>query len=326
MNKNVLITGGAGYIGSHVCKVLKNLGYLPICYDNLSEGHKYAVKWGPLIENDLQNKKALNEVFLKYKPIAVMHFAANAIVSESMKNPEKYYKNNVISTLILLEVMKKHNIKNIVFSSTCAVYGIPKKLPISEDFEKNPINPYGRSKLMIENILKDYSNAYNFKFSILRYFNAAGADFDFEIGENHKEETHLIPLVIKSLLNKETFNIFGSDYNTEDGTAIRDYIHVMDLANVHVKSLEFLLKNNKNITLNIGTGNGYSVLEIVNAIKKYTKKRFYIKFLEKREGDPPSLFSDITKMKKFLNWQPEYSDLKTIILSAYNWHKALEKL
>lgn len=323
MKKNIFVTGGAGYIGSHICKELFKKGYTPICFDNLSLGHEYAIKWGPFIQGDLQDKHTLIKAFSQYTPIAVMHFAASAYVQESVQDPEKYYKNNLLSTLNLLEIMKNHKVKDIVFSSTCAIYGTPKKIPILEEDIKNPINPYGRSKLMIEKILEDYSMAYNIKYASLRYFNAAGADLDMDIGEHHENETHIIPLAIKTAMQKGIFKIFGSSYKTFDKTAVRDYIHVTDLASAHIKALEYILKNKKNISVNLGSGIGTSVLEMVHSIKKYTGLDFTVVYDKKRRGDPPHLLADIQKAKKLLKWSPKYSDLKTIILSAYNWEKSL---
>lgn len=320
----VLVTGGAGYIGSHACKMLAKWGYLPICFDNLSVGHKAAVKWGPFIHADLRDREKLQNVFRKYKPFAVMHFAADALVSESVQNPGKYYENNVFSSLCLLEEMVKAKVQKIIFSSSCATYGIPESAPIFESHPQSPINPYGKSKWMIEQILEDYEKRYHISYAILRYFNAAGADLDSEIGENHKNETHLIPLIIQAVHGLKTcVNVFGSDYPTKDGTAIRDYIHVIDLIDAHLKALEYITKNEKSLKLNLGSGVGYSVLEVINGVKKITKKDFEIKFDHRREGDPPILYASIDNAKQCLNWKPSYSDLETIISSAYRWHKTL---
>lgn len=321
----ILVTGGAGYIGSHACKILKMNGYYPIVYDNLSIGHEEAVKWGPLVKGDLRNKRELEKAFEKYSPEAVMHFAANALVYESVKDPGKYYENNLFSTINLLETMVKYKVKYLIFSSTCATYGIPKSIPITEEHQQEPINPYGRSKLMIEQILSDYERAHSLKFAILRYFNAAGADPDLEIGENHKIETHLIPLVIETALNhRKEIEVFGLDYPTPDGSAIRDYIHVIDLIDAHLKALEYLIHKNGSLKLNLGTGKGYSVLEIINEAKKVIKKDFLVKHSSRRDGDPPILLADPSKAKKLLKWTAKNSDLKTIIRTAYGWHQKMK--
>jgi UDP-arabinose 4-epimerase len=324
--KSVLVTGGAGYIGSHACKALKAAGYLPVTFDNLSVGHRSAVKWGPLIEADLREKKELQKAFIKYKPIAVMHFAACALVEESIKNPGKYYDNNLFSTLTLLEEMVNFGLKKLIFSSSCATYGIPNFTPITEEHPQSPINPYGKTKLMIEQMLEDYDHTYSLKYVALRYFNAAGADLDSEIGENHKIETHLIPLTIKATQDvNSSINVFGIDYPTKDGSAIRDYIHVVDLIDAHLRSLKYLLKEDQSLKLNLGVGKGYSVLEVVDMVKTITKKDFNVKIEKRRAGDPPILYADCSKAKKFLNWEPKYSDLKTIIRSAWKWHEKLKK-
>ncbi len=319
---NVLITGGAGYIGSHACKKLKKNGFTPISLDNLSEGYETFVKWGPFVKADLNDKIALDKTFKKYQPIAVMHFAANAIVSESMKDPQKYYTNNVSGTINLLNAMLENNVKNIIFSSTCATYGMPKYTPICEKHSNLPISPYGSSKHMIEQILKDYDKAYGLKYIILRYFNAAGADFDAEIGEDHKLETHLIPLVIDTALNiYDNLSIYGKDFDTKDGTAIRDYIHVEDLADAHLKALTYLLNNNQSDIFNLGSEKGYSVLEIIQNIEAILNIKIPITYKPKRLGDPPVLFADSSKAKNILNWQARYSDLETIIKTALKWHR-----
>lgn len=321
---SIIVTGGAGYIGSHACKILNKLGFNPITIDNLSVGHKSAVKWGPFVHADLKDKDALDKTFSKYKPCAVMHFAADALVAESVINPGKYYENNVYSTVVLLEQMVKHNIRNFIFSSSCATYGIPTSSPISEDHPQKPINPYGKSKLMIEEILKDYEHAHGIKFASLRYFNAAGADFEGDTGENHENETHLIPLVIQTAEGLRPFiNVYGMDYPTDDGSAIRDYIHVVDLIDAHVKALNYIYEKSSSLMLNLGTGKGISVLEVINTVKKITKKDFKVNFSERRPGDPPILFADSFKAKKIIGWQPKHSDIETIIITAWNWHKSL---
>ncbi len=322
----ILVTGGAGYIGSHICKLLSVRGYLPVVYDNLSEGYAENVKWGPLEIGDLRDPERLREVFKQYKPIAVMHFAALALVGESMSNPAKYYDNNLISTITLLKTMLEFEVKSLVFSSTCATYGVPETETLGESHPQNPINPYGKSKLMIETMLKDCDRAYGFKSVSLRYFNAAGADLDGEIGEKHNPETHLIPLVIQAALGqRENITVFGTDFPTADGSAVRDYIHVRDLAEAHLKALEYLQprEDKKSLFLNLGTGTGFSVLEIIAKVKEYTGKEFTVKYADRREGDPPRLVASNGEALKRLDFELKYSDLKTIILSAFNWHQKL---
>jgi UDP-arabinose 4-epimerase len=324
MPNTVLVTGGAGYIGSHTCKALAEAGFLPVVYDNLSTGHAYAVKWGPFVQGDLNDKAKLNEAFATFSPKAVIHFAANAIVVESMSNPGKYYRNNVGSTISLLEVMSDHGVKNLVFSSTCATYGDPEFLPITENHPQSPINPYGRTKLMIEQMLPDFDMARNIKSVTLRYFNAAGADLQTVIGENHSPETHLIPTIIHTALGlcRETV-VYGTDFNTPDGSAIRDYIHVQDLADAHVSALRWLYLNQKSEQINLGTGKGFSVLEIIEAVQSYTGKKIPVRFESRRPGEPAILTANNTKAIELLRWTPKYSDLQTIIESAWKWHELL---
>jgi UDP-glucose-4-epimerase GalE len=325
--QNIIVTGGAGYIGSHTCKVLKQKKYNPITIDNLSTGHLQAVKFGPFIEGDINNYDLLVDIFKKHKPIAVMHFAADAIVTESMKDPKKYYTNNVMNTINLLNAMIECNIENIIFSSTCAIFGDPKYTPICEEHPKNPISPYGKSKLMIEEILKDYSSSYSLNFAALRYFNAAGADVDLEIGENHQNETHLIPIAIENALNiRDILHVYGFDFETKDKTAIRDYVHVLDLAEAHIKALEYIIKNKESLTLNLGTEMGFSVLEIITMVEEISGKKLKIKLTNKRKGDPAKLFANAKRAKNLLNWNLKYSNLETIITSAYKWHQKQQNL
>ena len=317
----ILVTGGAGYIGSHCAKELFINSFTPLTFDNFSEGNRHAVKWGPLVEGDIKDLDKLNYTIKKYKPKAVMHFAANALVGESQKNPKKYYENNVLGTINLLDAMLTNNIKHIIFSSSCATYGIPERTPIDEDHPQCPISTYGKTKYMIEDILKDYERAYNLKFASLRYFNAAGADLECEIGEDRRVETHLIPLAIEAAFNLDnTFNIFGKDFKTKDGTAIRDYIHVNDLATAHRKALLYLFEKNKSLTLNLGTGKGYSILEVIKEIEKESGKKLKLNFTKKREGDPSTLFANSRLASKILDWKCNHSDLNTIIKTAIKWH------
>jgi UDP-arabinose 4-epimerase len=320
MNHRVLVTGGAGYIGSHTAKRLAINGFEPVCYDNLSTGHREFVKWGPFEFGNLHDTKALIKVLDKYKPIAVIHFAASSYVGESVINPFKYYQNNVGGTLSLLEAMQKTNIKSIVFSSTCATYGIPNLKLIDESCPQSPINPYGQSKLMTEKILIDLAKQKKISQISLRYFNAAGADKDCEIGEWHEPETHLIPLAINSALKGSLLNVFGTDFSTPDGTAVRDYIHVEDLADAHIKAVEKTLSGVESECINLGTGNGYSVKEIITTINELGLKINY-KNTYRREGDPAFLVANAKKANKLLDWTPEKSQIENILQSAINWHK-----
>lgn len=321
-NKTVLVTGGAGYIGSHTCKLLAKSGYLPVVLDNLVYGHRSFVKWGPLVEGDISDQSILSDIFIKYKPCGVIHFAAYAYVGESVINPAKYYINNVSGTLTLLEAMRASSCKNIVFSSTCATYGLPSSIPIKEEDPRVPINPYGKSKLMIEQILKDYDLAYGLKHIALRYFNAAGADIDGELGEDHIPETHLIPLAIYTLLGKtQQLEIFGTDYPTPDGTAVRDYIHVEDLAKAHLLSLEMLVAERKSDAFNLGTGLGVSVQQVIDSLRIVSGKNLFVSYGDRRAGDPPELVADPAKAKSVLGWQAHYTDLSDIMESAWKWHQ-----
>jgi len=320
----VLVTGGAGYIGSHVCKALHQNGFLPIVFDNFSQGHKYAIQWGPYLEGDLLDPKALQLAFTTYKPIAVMHFAASALVNESIMRPEKYFRNNTVGTLNLLESCVQHKICSLVFSSTCATYGISPTTPLSENCPRKPINPYGRSKFFIEEMLPDFEKAYGLHSISLRYFNAAGADPDQEIGENHFPETHLIPTVIHAALGLlPHISVYGCDFPTPDGSAIRDYIHVTDLANAHLLALFWLLENKQSLSLNLGTGTGLSVFQIIKEIEQYGKRFLKIKLEKRREGDPAILIADNKKAKQILGFEPKHSDIHTIIDSAWKWYASL---
>jgi UDP-glucose 4-epimerase len=316
--KKILITGGAGYIGSHTCKLIAKAGYEPICFDNLSTGYKEFVKWGPFILGDLKNTTLLKETFKRFKPNAVIHFAGSSLVGESVINPLKYFDNNVGSTLSLLNAMKDFSVKNIIFSSTCATYGADSLAPIDESFPQIPINPYGMSKLMIERILKNLSDIKEISHISLRYFNAAGADKDSEIGESHNPETHLIPLAINSALGGKVLKVFGNDFPTKDGTAIRDYIHVEDLASAHIKALEYIIDSGKSDFINLGTGKGHSIKEILLGLKDLGLNPHTIDS-PRREGDPAVLVANATKAKQILNWEPSYN-IKEILASAKAWH------
>lgn len=323
----ILVVGGAGYIGSHVNKELYKRGYKTVVYDNLIYGHKEAVKWGIFEYGDLNDIRKLEEIFCKYDIKAVFHFAAFAYVGESVSNPSKYYNNNVANTINLLDVMIRHDVRYIVFSSTCATYGEPTTIPITEDMQQNPINPYGTSKLIVEKILKDYELAYGLHSCCLRYFNAAGDDLDGEIGEWHNPETHIIPLILDAAIGKkESIKVFGTDYNTRDGSCIRDYIHVLDLADVHIRALEFLLKSNQSDCFNLGSGDGMSVLEIIDTAKKITKKEFQVEYAARRHGDPEKLIGSNRKANEILGWTPRYSNIQCILETAWLWHQKLYTL
>jgi UDP-arabinose 4-epimerase len=320
--KVVLVTGGAGYIGSHACKALAKAGYTPIAYDNLVYGHEYAVKWGPFEKGDILDRARLDEVIEQYQPSAIMHFAAYAYVGESVEHPGKYYRNNVTGSLTLLEAMLDHGINNFIFSSTCATYGVPHQVPITEDHSQAPINPYGHSKVMIEQMLKDYDVAHGLKSVSLRYFNAAGADPEGDTGEDHDPETHLIPLVLDAAAGKRpSITIFGDDYNTPDGTCIRDYIHVTDLADAHVKALKYLEQGGATTQYNLGNGKGFSVKEVIDTASQITGKDIPVELGKRRPGDPAELVGDAMRISKELGWSPEYADLDTIIDTAWKWHQ-----
>jgi UDP-glucose-4-epimerase GalE len=320
MSQSILVTGGAGYVGSHACKALAAAGYAPVVYDNLSRGVAAAVKWGPLVEGDLHDSARLVEALRSHAVSAVMHFAAFAYVGESVANPELYYRNNVGGTLALLAAMREAGVGTIVFSSTCAVYGVPESLPIRETTPKAPLNPYGETKLAIERALGWYAAGYGLRYAALRYFNAAGGDPDGDIGENHEPETHLIPLVLQAALGTGApLQIFGSDYPTPDGTAIRDYIHVTDLADAHVRALHYLAQGGDSIALNLGTGHGHTVREIIAAVERIGGRPVPRNEAPRRPGDPPELVADPTLAGERLGWRPRCSDLDTIIRTALAW-------
>jgi UDP-arabinose 4-epimerase len=319
----VLVTGGAGYIGSHCAKALARAGYEPIVLDNLVSGHRWAVKWGPLVEADLADFGSLLRTIQEYRVEAVMHFAASLFVGESMKNPRKYFWNNVVNTLRLLDAMLEAGVKRLVFSSSAATYGAPQRIPIPEDHPLVPINPYGETKLAMERAMHWYGVAYGLKWIALRYFNAAGADPDAELGEEHDPETHLIPLVIKAALGQcPPVEIYGTDYPTPDGTAIRDYIHIADLAEAHVLALRHLEKDGESGSLNLGTGQGYSVREVVQAVGNLCEGRVPFRDSARRAGDPPILVADPTQAMRVLGWKPKYLGLDPIVKSAWKWCEA----
>jgi UDP-arabinose 4-epimerase len=322
---SVLVTGGAGYIGSHACKALAHAGYTPISFDNLVYGHRWAARWGPLEEGDINDRARLDAVIATWRPSAVLHFAAYAYVGESVTDPGKYYRNNVAGTLTLLEALRDHGITRLIFSSTCATYGLPLEIPIPETHPQNPINPYGASKLMIERMLADFEVAHSLRSIALRYFNAAGADPDGEIGEAHDPETHLIPLVLDAAAGRRpTITVFGDDYATPDGTCIRDYIHVTDLADAHVLALQALERGGASDAFNLGNGQGFSVREVIDHARRITGRDIPVTIGPRRPGDPPRLVGDATRARKILGWQPRYADLDAIVKTAWAWHQRQE--
>jgi UDP-glucose 4-epimerase len=318
--ETVLVVGGAGYIGSHTCLDLANKGFKPVVYDNFSNGHREFVKWGPAEEGDIRDRARLDEVLAKHKPAAILHFAALIEVGESVKNPVAFYENNVIGTLTLLSAAQAAGIKAFVFSSTCATYGLPQSVPLDEGHRQVPINPYGRTKHIVEQALADYDQYTDFRSVCLRYFNAAGADFEGRIGEWHTPETHAIPLAIDAALGRrQGFKVFGSDYDTRDGTCVRDYIHVLDLADAHVRAVEYLLGGGESVALNLGTGTGTTVKELLSTIETVSERPFPVEYVGRREGDSTTLVANNDKARDILGWTPQY-DLSQIIESAWNWH------
>lgn len=317
---SVLIVGGAGYIGSQTAKLVARAGLTPVVLDNLVYGHESAVKWGPFLKGDLADSALVDRVLQEHAVTSVIHFAAYAYVGESVTNPRKYFRNNVVNTLNLLDAMVDRGIRDIVFSSTCATYGEPSKVPIAEDHPQSPVNPYGESKLMVEKILQWYQGAYGLRFAALRYFNAAGADPDGELGEEHDPETHLIPLAIDAALGRGSeLSIFGTDYPTPDGTAVRDYIHVADLADAHILALQHLTGGGTSLKLNLGTGQGHSVREVITAVEKISGRKVPARETGRRAGDPPALVADPKKARDVLGWQPKYAAIETIVEHAFRW-------
>jgi len=318
--KRLLITGGAGYIGSHTVKLLGEKGYRLLTLDNLSTGHREAVLYGEFIKLDLSDRDELRKVIREFRPDAVIHFAASIEVEESVRNPEKYYRNNTFNSLNLIETMVEEGINRLVFSSTAAVYGIPDKIPVDENQPFKPINPYGRSKAFVEEILKDVSFAKGLRYVSLRYFNVAGADPDGKLGQSYKNPTHLITRALKTALGEyDALYIYGTDYPTPDGTCIRDFIHVTDLASAHLDAIEYLFRGGDSDAFNCGYGHGYSVREVVDMVKKVTGVDFPVIEADRRPGDPPQLVADSRKIKKVLGWKPEYDNLEFIIKTAWNW-------
>jgi UDP-arabinose 4-epimerase len=322
MSQSVFVTGGAGYIGSHACKILARAGYQPVVFDNLSRGHREAVRWGPLVVGDLADREELVKALKTHRVAAVMHFAAFAYVGESVTDPSLYYRNNLAGTLSLLEAMRQAGVDKIVFSSTCATYGNPDSIPIRETAPQLPVNPYGETKLAIERALRWYGEAYHLRSVSLRYFNAAGADPEGDIGELHEPETHLVPLVLQAALGQRShIDIYGTDYPTADGTAIRDYIHVEDLAEAHLRALDHLLAGRESAAVNLGTGRGHSVREVIAAAEAVSGRAVPSREAARRAGDPPILVADPGFAAERLGWRAQHSDLHTIIRTAFAWHE-----
>lgn len=319
----ILITGGAGYIGSHVNKALNKAGYETVVLDNLIKGFEDFVKWGVFVEGDYGDEELLNKIFKEYDIEAVMHFGAYISVAESVECPKAYLENNYEKTLTLIKAMKNNGVKNLIFSSTAAVYGSPVEIPIKETHQLKPINPYGKSKLLVEEYLKSQDDI---NYVIFRYFNASGDDPDCEIGELHEPETHLIPLILDAALGKcDSISVFGDDYDTEDGSCVRDYIHVSDIANAHIEGLRYLENGGENNVFNIGNGRGFSVKEVISVVKKVTGKDFPVNIEGRRPGDPGTLVADSNKIHEVLGWTPEYDTLESIIETAWMWHQKLNE-
>ncbi|ANT50866.1 UDP-glucose 4-epimerase GalE [Mesorhizobium amorphae] len=313
----ILVTGGAGFIGSHTCKLLSAAGYLPVVYDDLSRGNEKSVAWGPLVVGDIRDGEALRQAIATYRPKAIIHFAALAYVGESVREPAEYYSTNVAGTIAVLDAARAGSIQNVIFSSSCATYGVPEALPVRETSSQNPISPYGRTKLMGEQIIGDYAVAYGMKYAILRYFNACGADPDGELGEWHSPETHLVPRVLMAASGMiDEIEVFGTDYDTSDGTCVRDYIHVSDLARAHLKALMHLEAGGENLSVNLGTGRGVSIKEILQAVSRMTSKSVPAVYRTKRPGDPAELYADPVNAREHLGFVPELSDIDTIVRTA----------
>jgi len=320
---NILVTGGAGYIGSHTAKALARAGHVPVVLDDLSTGHAHNVRWGPFVHAPLSDTETVRDVLQSYEIKGVVHFAAKALVSESMARPLEYFQNNVESTINLLESMLSLGVSRIVFSSSCATYGVPKQIPIPEDHSQMPVNPYGESKLFAEKMLEWIGKTAQLSWVALRYFNAAGADLDGELGEEHEPETHLIPSAIAAALGQRDYlEICGVDYHTPDGTAVRDYIHVADLASAHLSALEYLASDETSLALNLGTGRGTSVKEVAEMVEKVSGRRIPVRYAARRPGDPPTLVAKSGLAARALHWNPTWSNLETIVRTAWRWHSA----
>jgi UDP-glucose 4-epimerase len=320
--ETILVAGGAGYVGAHTCLALAEAGYTPVVFDNLSNGHEHFVQWGPLEIGDINDASALDAVFKRHRPAAVLHFAALIEVGISMREPGAFYRNNVAGALNLISAAQRAGVAGLVFSSTCAIYGVPERVPLVEAHPVAPLNPYGRSKAMVEQILLDLSDLEGFRSVCLRYFNAAGADPSGRIGEAHEPETHAIPLAIEAALGqRDGFSIFGTDYETRDGTAVRDYVHVLDLADAHIRAVRHILDGGASKAINLGTGTGTTVIELLDTIKSVSGRDFPVTISPRRAGDSPILVADNSYARAVLGWQPQ-RDLNTIVTDAWRWHSA----
>ncbi|MGB6160281.1 MAG: UDP-glucose 4-epimerase GalE [Acidobacteriaceae bacterium] len=319
-SKTILVTGGAGYIGSHAARALAARGYIPVTYDSLVYGHRWAVQWGPFVQGDIGDRALLVKVMREHRVSAVLHFAAFAYVGESMIHPEKYFENNVTKSLALLDASLEVGVPHVVFSSSCATYGMPDRMPITEDTPQLPVNPYGETKLIVERALRWYGTAHPLSWIALRYFNAAGAEPENGLGEVHDPETHLIPLVLDAAMGRRTVEVYGNDYPTNDGTCVRDYIHVSDLAEAHVLALEYLMAGGPSMALNLGTGEGHSVNEVIGMVQRVTDRTVPHRVAPRRAGDPAVLVADPSLAGKILGWRPQRSSLESIVSSAWKWH------
>jgi UDP-glucose-4-epimerase GalE len=322
----ILVTGGAGYIGSHACKALAQSGFTPITYDNLCRGNRWAVRWGPLEEGDIGDESRLREVLELHEPCAVMHFAGFGYVGESVERPLLYYQNNIGGSISLLHSIIEWRTIPVVFSSTCAIYGLPEQIPIAEDHPQRPINPYGHSKLVVERMLADIGRAHQLRYASLRYFNAAGADPEGEIGETRNPEFHLIPRVLAAARDDAVIRVYGDDYNTSDGTCVRDYIHVTDLADAHVSALKYLLSDGPSCSLNLANTRGYSVLEVIKSAERICGRHIRTKMAPRRPGDPPILIGAADRARKLLDWTPRRSALDLQVQDAWNWMQTSDTL
>jgi len=318
----VIVAGGAGYIGSHTCKALKGAGYEPVVVDDLASGHEWAGRWGPLEQGNIGDRAFLRSIFERYEPTAVLHFASFIEVGESVRDPAKFWRNNAFGTFELLDAVREAGISRLIFSSTAAVYGEPETVPIPTDHPLAPINAYGRTKLAVEHTLRDFEVAYGLRWVALRYFNACGADPECEVGEAHDPETHLIPLALDAVTGRRAeLSVFGTDYPTPDGTCVRDYVHVTDLANAHVRALDYLKSGGAARAFNLGTGSGYSVRQVLDTVAAVTGLQMPARDAERRPGDPPSLVADPSDSTEVLGWKPEHSSLEEIVRTAWRWHQ-----
>ncbi len=318
----ILVTGGAGYIGSHVCKKLAENGYLPVTFDNLCSGNIEAVQWGPFEHGDLSDRARLKDVIKRHAPQAVMHFAALIRVGDSCAAPDIYYENNVAGSLALLAETREAGIRHIVLSSSAAVYGLPETSPIPENAPKKPINPYGNTKLAMEMMMEDFGKAYGIKYANLRYFNAAGADAEARIGTAYKQDSHIVPLLMRVAGGEmPAIKVFGNDYGTPDGTAVRDYVHITDLAQAHLLALEYIMQKDEDLTVNLGTNHGVSVMEMVNAAREATGRPIPVEYAPRRAGDPAILVADASLARQKLGWRPDFSNPDIILGTAWNWYK-----